>query len=186
MNRSIILAAIIISTAILLNGYLNRANRAPQVGRSSQKPVPSVRDKSIAVLPFENLSNDPQTADFADGIQQEIINRLTKVHDLKVVSQSDVMRYKDAARRDLRDIGEHLGAANLAEGRVGRSDNRVRVTIQLVDAKTQAQFWAETYDYEIADVPAVEIRIAEQVAEALGVKLSSGEKIAIEEGRGNH
>src|SRR2546423_1772737 len=117
MNRSIILAAIIISVAILLNGYLERVARAP-VAQTPEKQLPVAREKSIAVLPFQDRSSSHQNAGIADGMQQEIINRLTKIHDLKVVSQSDVMQYKAGATRNLRDIGQHLGAANVLEGSV--------------------------------------------------------------------
>jgi len=92
MNRSIILAAIIISAAILLNGYFERTARAPHAAQAPEKQPPVIRDKSIAVLPFQDLSDLQQEAGFANGIQQEIINRLTEIHDIKVVSQSDVMR----------------------------------------------------------------------------------------------
>ena len=185
MNRSIILAAIIISAAILLNGYLNRANRAPQVAHSAQKAVPSVRDKSIAVLPFENLNNDPQTVDFADGIQQEIITRLTKVHDLKVVSHDDLIEYKPSSARNLRDIAHRFGIANVLEGSAQQAGDRVRVTVQLIEATRDVHLWAQRYDRELGDLPAIETAIAEAVAEELGAKPSSAERAAIEEGRGN-
>jgi len=135
MNRSISLAAIIIGAAILVNGYLERLARTPQAIQGSEKQLPEVREKSIAVLPFQDLSSPDQNADFAGSIQQEITNRLTKVHDLKVISQSDVMGYRAAATRNLREIGKHVGAANLLEGRVQRTDDRVRVSVQLIDAK---------------------------------------------------
>jgi len=179
MNRSIVIAALVISAAILLNGYFDRAARAPHAAQVPEKQPPVVREKTIAVLPFEDLSSSGQDAGFADGIQQEIINRLTKVHDLKVVSQSDVMRYKAAATRNPRDIGQHLGAANLLEGRAQRSENRVRVSVQLIDAKTDTHLWAETYDRELTDVFAVENDIANKIADQLGAKLSSAERAAI-------
>src|SRR5207244_6596048 len=146
MNHSIIIAAVVISAAILVNGYFDRAARAPHAAQVPEKQPPVVREKSIAVLPFQELSSSEQNAGFADGIQQEIINRLTKVHDLKVVSQSDVMRYKATAVRNLREVGQHLDVANLLEGRAQRSENRVRVNVQLIDAKNDRQLWAESYD----------------------------------------
>jgi TolB-like protein len=179
MNRSIIIAAVVISAAILLNGYFDRAARAPHAAQSPEKQPPTVREKSIAVLPFQDLSSSEQKAGFADGIQQEIINRLTKVHDLKVVSQSDVMRYKATERRNPRDIGQQLGAANLLQGSVQRSENQVRVNVQLIDAKTDTHLWAETYDRQLTDVFAVESEIAKNIADQLGARLSSAERAAI-------
>jgi len=185
MNRSIILAAIIISAAILLNGYLERAARAPHAAQAPEKQPPVIRDKSIAVLPFQDLSDSQQEAGFANGIQQEIINRLTKIHDLKVVSQSDVMRYMATATRNVRDIGQHLGAANILEGRVQRAGNRVRVTLQLIDAKRDEQLWAMSYDRELVDLPYIESDIAKNIADQLGAKFSLAERTAIEEDRGH-
>ena len=185
MNRSIIIAAVVISAAILLNGYFDRAARAPHPAQAPEKQPLMVRDKSIAVLPFQNLSTSEQDAGFADGIQQEIINRLTKVHDLKVVSQSDVMRYKATAARNLRDVGQHLGVAYLLEGAVQRADNRVRINVQLFEAKTDAHLWAESYDHEVTDAFAIDSEIAKSIADQLGAKLSWTEQIAIEERRGN-
>jgi len=185
MNRSIILAAIIISAAILLNGYLERAARAPHAAQAPEKQPPVIRDKSIAVLPFQDLSDLQQEAGFANGIQQEIINRLTKIHDLKVVSHSDVMRYMATATRNVRDIGQHLGAANILEGRVQRAGNRVRVTLQLIDAKRDEQLWAMSYDRELVDLPYIESDIAKNIADQLGAKFSLAERTAIEEDRGH-
>jgi len=183
MNRSIIIAAVVISAAILLNGYFDRAARAPHAAQAPEKQPPMVRERSIAVLPFQDFSSSEQNAGFANGIQQEIINRLTKVHDLKVVSQSDVMRYNAAATRNPRDIGQHLGAANLLEGSAQRAGNRVRVTVQLIDAKTDTQLWAERYDREITDAIAIESEIAKSIADQLGAGLSPAEQAAIEEYR---
>ena len=101
MNRSIIIAAVVISAAILLNGYFDRAARAPHAAQAPEKQPPMVRERSIAVLPFQDFSSSEQNAGFANGIQQEIINRLTKVRDLKVASADAVKQYKPAAR-DLR------------------------------------------------------------------------------------
>jgi len=181
MNRSIIIAAVVISAAILLNGYFDRAARAPHAAQAPEKQPPMVRERSIAVLPFQDLSSSEQNAGFANGIQQEIINRLTKVHDLKVVSQSDVMRYNAAATRNPRDIGQQLGAANLLEGSAQRAGNRVRVTVQLIDAKTDTQISAERYDREITDAIAIESEIAKSIADQLGARLSPAEQAAIEE-----
>src|SRR5438105_4472843 len=182
MNRSIILAGVVISAAILLNGYFDRAARAPHAAQPPEKQPPMVREKTIAVLPFEDLSSE-QNAGFADGIQQEIINRLTKVHDLKVVSAEAVKGYQPAAR-DLREVAKELGVANLLEGSVEHAANRVRVVVQFVDARTDTHLWAERYDRELADVFAVESDIAKTIARELGARLSPAEEAAIAAGGG--
>jgi len=182
MNRSIIIAGVVISAAILLNGYFDRAARAPHAAQPPEKQPPMVREKTIAVLPFQDLSSE-QNAGFADGIQQEIINRLTKVHDLKVVSAEAVKGYQPAAR-DLREVAKELGVANLLEGSVQHAANRVRVFVQFVDARTDTHLWAERYDRELADVFAVESDIAKTIARELGARLSPAEEAAIAAGGG--
>ena len=106
-------------------------------------------EKSIAVLPFENLSDDKQNAFFTDGVQDEILTDLAKVADLKVISRSSVMQYKSGVARDLRKIGQELGVAHLLEGSVQRVANRVRVNAQLIDARNDAHLWAQTYDRDL-------------------------------------
>jgi len=137
--------------------------------------------KSIAVLPFDNLSRDPNNLYFADGVQDEILTNLTRVADLKVISRTSVMQYKSGIVRDLRKIGHDLGVANVLEGTVQRSGNRVRVNAQLVDSRTSRQLWGETYDRDLADVFAIQSEIAEQIVSQLKSKLSPQEKAAIEE-----
>ena len=186
MNRSIILAALIISATILLNGYLERAARSPQAVQTAQKQTsPAPHEKSIAVLPFQDFSSSEQDGvGFAGDIQQEVINRLTKVRDLKVASADAVKQYKPAAR-DLRQVAGELGVANLLEGTVQHAANRVRVTVQLIDARTDATLWAERYDHELADVFAVESDIAKTIARELGARLSPAEEAAIAAGGGH-
>jgi adenylate cyclase len=167
MNRSIILGAIIISAAILLNGYLERVARAPHSARTPEKQRPDAREKSIAVLPFQDLSSPTENANFADSVQEEILTNLSKIADLKVISRTNVMQYKNAARHDVREIGKQLGVACVLEGAVRRADKRVRVTVQLVDARTESHLWAESYDREITDVSAVGKEIATNVADIL-------------------
>ena len=118
---------------------------------------------------------------FADGIQQEIINRLTKVHDLKVVSAEAVKGYQPAAR-DLREVAKELGVANLLEGSVQHAANRVRVAVQLVDARTDTHLWAESYDRELTDLFVIEREIAKAVVGQLGTRLSRAEEAAIAAG----
>ena len=180
MNRSIIIAAVVISAAILLNGYFDRAARAPHAAQPPEKQPSIVREKTIAVLPFQDLSSE-QNAGFADGIQQEIVNRLTKVHDLKVASAEAVKGYQPAAR-DLREVAKELGVANLLEGSVQHAANRVRVFVQFVDARTDTHLWAERYDRELTDLFAVESDIAKTIARELGARLSPAEEAAIAAG----
>jgi TolB-like protein/Tfp pilus assembly protein PilF len=148
-----------------------------------RKPAPSalaIAEKSIAVLPFENLSRDPDNAFFTDGVQDEILTDLAKIADLKVISRTSVMQYKSAAPRDLREIGQQLGVAHLVEGSVQRVANRVRVNAQLIDARNAAHLWAQTYDRDLADVFAIQSEIAKAIADQLQAKLSPNEKAAIE------
>ena len=151
-------------------------------GRPSVKPVSSssnIPDKSIAVLPFENLSRDPDNAFFTDGVQDEILTDLAKIADLKVISRTSVMQYKAGIVRNLREIGEQLGVAHVLEGSVQRVANRVRVNAQLLDARNDAHLWAETYDRELADVFAIQTEIAKTIAEQLQAKLSPREKAVL-------
>ena len=139
-----------------------------------------VSEKSIAVLPFENLSEEKQNAFFADGVQDEILSDLAKVADLKVISRTSTMFYKAGNPRNLRQIAQQLGVANVVEGSVQRSANRVRVNAQLVDARTDKHLWGQTYDRDLADVFAIQSEIAKTIADQLQAKLSSNEKSAIE------
>src|SRR5262249_6209910 len=137
--------------------------------------------KSIAVLPFENLSRDPDNAFFTDGVQDEILTDLAKIADLKVISRTSVMQYKSELARNLRKIGEELGVAHVVEGSVQRSANKIRVHAQLIDARTDAHLWAQTYDRDLADVFAIQSEIAKAIADQLQAKLSPAEKNAIEQ-----
>jgi TolB-like protein len=150
------------------------------VSRKTTHSSRSVADKSIAVLPFENLSEEKQNEFFADGVQDEILTDLAKIADLKVISRSSVMQYKDGVARNLREIGQQLGVAHLLEGSVQRAANKIRVNAQLIDARTDAHLWAQTYDRDLPDVFAIQSEIAKAIAEQLEAKLSPGEKAAIE------
>src|SRR5438552_14756272 len=125
----------------------------------------------IAVLPFENRSEDKANAYFADGIQDEILSDLAKVADLKVISRTSVMPYKSGMARNLRQIGQQLNVAHVVEGSVQRTGNRVRVNAQLVDARTDRHLWAQTYDRDLADVFAIQSEIAKTIADQLQAKL---------------
>jgi len=135
--------------------------------------------KSVAVLPFENLSRDPGNAYFVDGVQEEILTNLAQIADLKVVSRTSVMQYKSGIARNLREIGQQLGVAHVVEGTVQRMGNRVRVNAQLVDARTHRQVWGQTYDRDLADVFAIQSEIAKGIAESLQAKLTGREEQAL-------
>jgi serine/threonine-protein kinase len=142
--------------------------------------VAGISDKSIAVLPFENLSADNENAFFSDGVQNEILTDLAKIEDLKVISRTSVLIYKAGATRNLREIGQQLGVAHVLEGSVQRAAGKVRVNAQLVDARTDKHLWAKTYDRELADVFAIETEVAQAIANELQAKLSTTEKASIE------
>jgi serine/threonine-protein kinase len=190
----IIAAAVIIVAALAVGGYLSSRHSAPVASSSASSPIPvatpatapvtapaATSEKSIAVLPFENLSDDKQNAFFTDGVQDEILTDLAKVADLKVISRSSVMQYKSGVARDLRKIGQELGVAHLLEGSVQRVANRVRVNAQLIDARNDAHLWAQTYDRDLADVFAIQSEISKAIADQLQAKLSPAEKSAIEQ-----
>jgi len=140
-------------------------------------PIPG---KSIAVLPFRNLSDEKENAYFADGVQNEVLTDLATIADLKVISRTSVMQYKSDLARNLREIGQQLGVAHIVEGSVQRSGNRVRVNAQLLDARTDGQLWAQTYDRDLADVFAIQSEIAKSIADQLQARLSPSEMSAIE------
>jgi TolB-like protein/class 3 adenylate cyclase len=153
---------------------------SPKANVIATTPAPAAHEKSIAVLPFENLSAEKENAYFADGVQDEILTNLAKIADLKIISRVSVMQYKSGVARNLREIGQQLGVANVMEGSVQRSLNRVRVNAKLVDARTDRQLWAQTYDRDLADVFAIQSEIAKAIAEQLQAKLSPGEENSIE------
>jgi TolB-like protein/Tfp pilus assembly protein PilF len=142
--------------------------------------TPELPEKSIAVLPFENRSEEKANAFFADGVQDEILTDLARIADLRVISRTSVMQYKSGIARNLREIGQQLGVAHVVEGSVQRSANRVRVNAQLIDARTDRHLWGQTYDRDLADVFAIQSEIAKTIAEQLQAKLSPSEKNAIE------
>src|SRR2546423_805331 len=137
-------------------------------------------DKSIAVLPFENLSDEKENAYFADGIQDDILTNLAKIGDLKVISRTSVMPYRGSGVRNARDIGKALGVATLLEGSVRRIGNRVRVNVQLINANNDEHIWAEDYDRDLTDVFAIQTDLAGRIASALQAKLSPNEKARLD------
>jgi len=152
-------------------------SQLPQSAEVASRPF----EKSIAVLPFDNLSDDQANAYFAVGIQDEILTSLARVADLKVISRTSVMQYKARGERNLRQIGRQLGVAHVLEGSVQRVGKRVRVNAQLIDARTDAHLWAQTYDRDLADVFAIQSEIAKAIADQLQARLSPNEKKAIEQ-----
>ena len=137
-------------------------------------------DKSIAVLPFQSLSDEKENAYFADGIQDDILTNLSKIGDLKVISRMSVMSYRGDAVRNAREIGKALGVATLLEGSVRRVGNRVRVNVQLIDANNDEHIWAEDYDRDLTDVFAIQTDLAQKIASALQAKLSPNEKARLD------
>jgi TolB-like protein len=131
----------------------------------------SIFQKSIAVLPLENLSGDPDNAYFADGIHEEILTRLAGIADLKVISRSSTQQYQSKPR-NLREIAKQLGVANILEGSVQKAADQVRVNVQLVNAQTDSHLWADTYDRKLTDIFGVESEIAKAIAESLQAKLT--------------
>ena len=138
-------------------------------------------DKSIAVLPFQSLSDEKENAYFAEGIQDDILTNLSKIGDLKVISRMSVMSYRGDAVRNAREIGKALGVATLLEGSVRRIGNRVRVNVQLINANNDEHIWAEDYDRDLTDVFAIQTDLAQKIASALQAKLSPNEKARLDQ-----
>jgi TolB-like protein/class 3 adenylate cyclase/Tfp pilus assembly protein PilF len=172
--------ALVISSLILFHRASSRRTTAPAPEAATTSALAAIHEKSIAVLPFENRSEDKQNAYFADGVQGEILTGLSRVGDLKVISRTSVMEYKAGMKRNLHEIAADLGVAHVLEGGVQRSGNRVRVNAQLVDARTDRQLWAQTYDRDLADVFAIQSEIAGKIVAQLQAKISPSEKAAIE------
>src|SRR5438876_2851715 len=175
----------VVAIAAAATLFLLRLNRQKITSASANNIAPSaltpLPEKSIAVLPFENLSADKDNAYFAGGVQDEILSDLAKIADLKVISRTSVLQYQSGAPRNLSEIGKALGVAHVLEGSVQRVANRVRVNAQLVDTRTDAHLWAETYDRDLADVFAIQSEIAQKIADQLQAKISRNEKAAIEQ-----
>src|SRR6266513_3449194 len=136
-------------------------------------------DSSIAVLPFQNLSDDKENAFFADGMQDDLLTNLSKIGDLKVISRTSVMGYRGKTA-NVREIGKQLGVSNILEGSVRRSGNKVRVNVQLIDANSDEHIWASDYDRDVTDVFAIQTDLAQKITDALQAKLSPAEKSRLE------
>jgi TolB-like protein/class 3 adenylate cyclase/Flp pilus assembly protein TadD len=184
--RVVLIVAVVVAASALLISSAIYFRRSPAITTSlpvagAVRAPAAIPEKSIAVLPFENLSNEKENAYFADGVQDEILTGLSRVADLKVISRTSVMQYRAGPRRNLREVGIDLGVAHVLEGTVQSAGGRVRVTAQLIDARTDSQLWAERYDRDIADVFAIESELAAKIVAQLQAKISSREKEAIEQ-----
>lgn len=180
-HRRVLLGSFIALALLALGtGAFFLAERGSRLGASAAAAAEGA--KSIAVLPFENLSTNQENAFFAEGIQNDIISNLARVAGLKVISRSSVTSYRAAAggRTDLRETGRALGVAYLLEGSVQRAGNQVRVNAQLIEARTEAQLWSKRYDRELADIFAIQDELAEQIAADLHVELSPAERAALQ------
>jgi TolB-like protein/Flp pilus assembly protein TadD len=165
----------VIVSSVVLFGALALALTFYSLRDPKTSPAP---EKSVAILPFENLSRDPNDDYFAEGIQEEILTRLTKIADLKVISRTSTQRYQSKPA-NLSEIARQLGVANILEGSVQKVADQVRVNVQLVNAQTDSHIWAETYDRKLSDIFGVESEIAKGVAESLQAKLTGHEKQAL-------
>jgi TolB-like protein len=142
---------------------------------STKAPPSAIPEKSIAVLPLENLSRDPDNAYFAEGIQEEILTRLASIADLKVIARTSTQRYQNKPA-NLAEIAKQLGVANVLEGSVQKAADQVRVNVQLINAQTDSHLWANTYDRKLTDILGVESEIAKRIAESLQAKLTGSEQ----------
>ena len=170
----VVVIGAVVSIGLFFLGRYTATNTA-SAARTEAATVPQ---KSIAVLPFENLSRDPDNAFFAEGVQDEILTRLAKVADLKVIARTSTQRFKSAPD-DLQQIAKQLGVINILEGSVQKANDQVRVNVQLINALTDAHLWAETYDRKLTDIFAVESDIAKTIADTLQAKLTGSEKTAM-------
>ena len=167
-----------VATALLLLGAIVAAFVI--VSRRPTRSNSTITDKSIAVLPLENLSEEKENAFFADGVQEELLSNLAKIKDLKVISRTSVMQYKSGITRNLREIAQQLGVSNVVEGSVRRSGNHIRVSVQLIDALTDRHIWVQNYDRTLADSLALQGELATEIAAEVGATLSPQEKARVE------
>src|SRR6266436_2766776 len=180
-------SAVLIIAAVAIGLFLQvgtplrgvRQNAVAERGRPGGASLP-ISEKSIAVLPLENLSEEKENAFFADGIQDELLSNLSKIKDLKVISRTSVMQYKSGITRNLKEIARQLGVSNVVEGSVRRSGNHIRVSVQLIDALTDRHIWVQNYDRTLADSLALQGELATEIAAGVGATLSPQEKARVE------
>ena len=182
-QRLLIGAAALVLIALGVFAFQSLRSKSGKAPRQSEAATTfhntaAIPEKSIAVLPFENLSDDKANAYFAEGIQDEILTRLSKIAALKVISRTSTQKYKSAPD-NLREVGQQLGVANLLEGSVQKAGNAVHINVQLIKAATDEHLWAESYDRELQNIFGVEGEVAGKIAEALDAKLSGAEEKAL-------
>ena len=175
-RRLVVIITVLLLLLALAAGYWLVLHRTPQSSDSSN--ATAIPHKSIAVLPFENLSEEKANAYFAEGIQEEVLTRLAKIADLKVISRTSTAKYRSAPD-NLREIAKQLGVANILEGSVQKTADQVRVNVQLINAQTDSHLWADTYDRKLTDIFGVESEIAKAIAESLQAKLTGSEEQAL-------
>ena len=183
LRRRRIGTATLVLFAVIALGALfwwSKRGAAPGVGPTTSVAAAAIPAKSIAVLPLENLSDDKENAFFADGIQDDLLTSLAKIKDLKVISRTSVMSYRNKGARNLREIGKELGVANVLEGSVRRVGNRVLVNVQLIDTASDQHLWAERYDRTLADSITLQGELASEIAGALRATLTAEEKTRVE------
>jgi TolB-like protein/DNA-binding winged helix-turn-helix (wHTH) protein/Flp pilus assembly protein TadD len=173
-------AAVLALSVAALFFWRDRPQNPPEAPAKAKSATILAPEKSIAVLPFANLSADQENAFFTEGVQDDILTALAKFADLKVISRTSVASYVAGPHRDLREIGQELGVANVLEGSVRRAGGKVRVTAQLIEMRTNTHLWAETYDRELEDVFAIQSEIAQRIATALQAKLAPEEKARLD------
>src|SRR5438094_5761682 len=174
---SLTICLLLIVVAAAIAGFWLLSHRVPSKPAAIAVAIP---DKSIAVLPLDNLSEEKENAFFADGIQDELLSNLAKIKDLKVISRTSVMPYKAGITRNLKEIAQQLGVSNIVEGSVRRSGDHIRVSVQLIDALTDRHIWAQNYDRTLADSLALQGELATEIAAAVGATLSPQEKARVE------
>jgi TolB-like protein/Tfp pilus assembly protein PilF len=173
------IVAVTIALAVVAAGlFVYQLVRSKSDTSSSSLVTAAIANKSIAVLPFDNLSRDPDNAYFCEGVQDEILTRLAKVADLKVISRTSTQHFKSTPD-NLPQIAKQLGVAHILEGSVQKANDQVRVNVQLINALTDAHLWADTYDRKLTDIFAVESEIAKTIAETLQAKITGSEKNSI-------
>jgi TolB-like protein/Tfp pilus assembly protein PilF len=173
----VVIIGAVVSVGLFFLGRYSAMNATPRHSEAAT----GIYQKSIAVLPFENLSDDKQNTYFADGVQDQILTNLGKVSDLRVISHTTVRQYQSGVPRNLREIGKQLGVTHILEGSVQRAGDRLRIAAQLIDARTDSQVWAETYDRTAADLFAIQSELAESIVAQLQAKLSPQQKAEIEQ-----
>jgi TolB-like protein/DNA-binding winged helix-turn-helix (wHTH) protein/Tfp pilus assembly protein PilF len=173
-------AAVAVLSIAALFFWRGRTQDPPEAPATTPSAKIVFPEKSIAVLPFANLSDDKENAFFTEGVQDDILTALAKFADLKVISRTSVASYVAGPNRNLREIGQELGVGNILEGSVRRANGKVRVTAQLIETRTSTHLWAETYDRELADIFAIQSELAQRIATALQAKLAPDEKARLD------